>query len=56
MLWSLVWVHGAEGPEADSRESGVTGLGLTIFCIPHRLAFNRVDRLRALGSLSYVIN
>ena len=29
MFWSLVCVDGTEGPEADSRESGATGLELT---------------------------
>ena len=55
-FWSLVCVDGAEGPEADSRESGATGLELTTSSISRGVVFRRVEGPGAPGSPSYVIN
>ena len=49
-------MDGAEGPEADSRESGATGLELTTSSISRGVVFRRVEGPGAPGSPSYVIN
>ena len=55
-FWSFVCVDSAEGPEPDSRESGATGLELTISSICRGIALPRVEWAGALGSSSYVVN
>jgi len=54
--WSFVCIDGAEGLEADSRESGANGLSLVVSCISRGVALCRVERPGAPNSSSYVVN
>ena len=56
MFCSLGWVDAAEGPEADSRERGATGLELTTSSISRGIVFRRVEGPGAPSAPSYVIN
>ena len=49
-------MDGTEGPEADSRESGATGLELTTSSISRGVVFRRVKGPRDTSFPSYVIN
>ena len=49
-------MDGAEGPEAESRESWATGLELTISSISSDVVFRRVEGPGAPSTPSHIIN